>query len=257
MFTIRTTIPKNNPYFITTNRGGMNGKTMGYPLQINADVLANCVGYARGRFNEICYEITNEKKWFFNLTGNACDFINSAKRLGLQISNTPTLGGIMVWAKGWGNFGHVAVVEKIIDSNTIYTSESNYGGPAFYNSTRKNTNGKWGLGGAYTFIGCIVNPYVKEEKPLSEFSDLELAKMVLEGKFGNGKDRQKALGSRYKEVQKKVNELVNKPTYYTVQRGDTLSKIAKQFGTTWQNLKALNNIKNANLIRVGQVLKIK
>ena len=44
---------------------------------------------------------------------------------------------------------------------------------------------------------------------------------------------------------------------YTVKRGDTLSKIAKEFGTTVSKLKSLNNIKNINLIRVGQVLKIK
>ena len=41
---------------------------------------------------------------------------------------------------------------------------------------------------------------------------------------------------------------------YTVQRGDTLSKIARQLGTTVANLAAKNNISNINVIRVGQVL---
>ena len=44
---------------------------------------------------------------------------------------------------------------------------------------------------------------------------------------------------------------------YKVKRGDTLSKIAKEYGTTVAKLKTLNNIKNINLIRVGQVLKIR
>lgn len=44
---------------------------------------------------------------------------------------------------------------------------------------------------------------------------------------------------------------------YVVKRGDTLSKIAKEFGTTVSKLKTLNNIKNVNLIRVGQVLKVR
>lgn len=44
---------------------------------------------------------------------------------------------------------------------------------------------------------------------------------------------------------------------YTVKAGDTLSKIAANYGTTWQNLQAINGIKNANLIKVGQVIKIK
>jgi murein DD-endopeptidase MepM/ murein hydrolase activator NlpD len=45
--------------------------------------------------------------------------------------------------------------------------------------------------------------------------------------------------------------------YYTVKKGDTLSSIAKVYGTTWQKLQSLNNIKNANLIKVGQRLRVK
>ena len=43
---------------------------------------------------------------------------------------------------------------------------------------------------------------------------------------------------------------------YTVQKGDTLSKIAKANGTTVDALAKLNNISNVNLIYVGQVLKL-
>jgi len=43
---------------------------------------------------------------------------------------------------------------------------------------------------------------------------------------------------------------------YTVQRGDTLSAIAKHFGSTVAALAAYNNIANPSLIRVGQVLRI-
>ena len=43
---------------------------------------------------------------------------------------------------------------------------------------------------------------------------------------------------------------------YTVVRGDTLSHIALRFGTTVSYLARLNNIRNVNLIYVGQVLKI-
>lgn len=89
----------------------------------------------------------------------------------------------------------------------------------------------------------------------------ELAKEVIEGKYGNGAERKKALGDRYDEVQKRVNELMQKPkdesVYYTVKKGDTLSGIAKKYGTTWQALKKLNGIKDANKIYVGQKIKIK
>lgn len=43
---------------------------------------------------------------------------------------------------------------------------------------------------------------------------------------------------------------------YTVQPGDTLSSIARRFGTTWPELAALNNISNPNVIHVGQVLQV-
>ena len=43
---------------------------------------------------------------------------------------------------------------------------------------------------------------------------------------------------------------------YTVQRGDTLSGIARKFGTTVSAIAQLNNIKDVNKIYVGQVLRI-
>lgn len=45
--------------------------------------------------------------------------------------------------------------------------------------------------------------------------------------------------------------------YYTVQSGDTLSGIASRYGTTWQNLQAMNGISNPNLIYPGQRLRVK
>jgi LysM repeat protein len=43
---------------------------------------------------------------------------------------------------------------------------------------------------------------------------------------------------------------------YSVQSGDTLSKIAKHFGVTGDAMVKANNIANPNLIKAGQVLKI-
>lgn len=44
--------------------------------------------------------------------------------------------------------------------------------------------------------------------------------------------------------------------YYTVKKGDTLSKIARKYGTTVNSLVNLNEIKNPNLIYVNQKLQI-
>jgi LysM repeat protein len=43
-------------------------------------------------------------------------------------------------------------------------------------------------------------------------------------------------------------------TYYTVQRGDTLSEIAERYETTVEQLAKWNNIPDVDLIRAGQKL---
>ena len=43
---------------------------------------------------------------------------------------------------------------------------------------------------------------------------------------------------------------------YIVKKGDTLTKIAKMYNTTVSSLTKLNSIKNANLIYVGQMIKL-
>ena len=43
---------------------------------------------------------------------------------------------------------------------------------------------------------------------------------------------------------------------YTVKKGDTLITIARKFNTTYMDIARKNNIKNANKIYIGQILKI-
>ena len=90
----------------------------------------------------------------------------------------------------------------------------------------------------------------------------ELAKEVLEGKWGNGSDRKNRLteaGYDYSAVQAKVNEMLKKETeeYYTVETGDTLSAIAAKYGTTYQHLTEINDLANMNLIFTGQKIRVK
>lgn len=253
---VRTTKPTSgNKFFITKSKGGYSTCIQGSPTDSQCNVLANCVGYACGRFNEIIGAMK-----YPSLNCNAENFIERAKNTyGLEISSVPTLGGIMVWQKGTlsGNdgAGHVAVVEKIIDSNTIYTSESGYGGSAFWNSTRRNTNGRWGLGSAYTFRGCIVNPAIGKvvaptPTPSAKKSVDEVAKEVIRGEWGNGDERYNRLtnaGYNYNEVQAKINELLNsnKPTPAPTPSVDILDLVRKtirgDFGNGEARRKALGS----------------
>ena len=157
---MRTNCPSNNKYFIRQVNGGWNGAIQGNPTRSGANVLSNCVGYANGRFAEII----GKGKIEYQLVCNAENFIEKAKNYGLQVVSYPTLGGIMVWQKGSlassDGAGHVAIVERIDSANQIYTSESAYGSTAFYNSTRTNSNGRWGMNSNYSFRGCIVNPAI-------------------------------------------------------------------------------------------------
>lgn len=164
----RLTQPKNNKYYIRTVTGGLNGAVAGSPVIAGANVLCNCVGYANGRFNEAINDpnlMGIYIKFQYQLTCNAENFIESAKRQGLKVSSKPVTGGIMVWQKGatlggGDGAGHVAFVEAVYDDGTILTSESGWASWAFKTVRRSNSNGRWGQASAYKFRGCIINPAV-------------------------------------------------------------------------------------------------
>ena len=51
-------------------------------------------------------------------------------------------------------------------------------------------------------------------------------------------------------------ENYGKPGYYAVRPGDTVRRIGNETGQTWQNIVRWNNLENADLIEVGQVLRV-
>ena len=54
-----------------------------------------------------------------------------------------------------------------------------------------------------------------------------------------------------------VEPLEDEGTTHKVLSGETLTHIAAQFKTTAKKLAEINNIKNPDVIRVGQILRIK
>lgn len=239
---MRTTKPEaGNKYYIRKAQGGYSNAIAGKPTDKDCNVLANCVGYAYGRFNEIggygyCKHLAPVNAENFMQYKGSC-----------KVGTTPKVGACMVW-EGLGSLaGHVAIVEKVVSDTEVYTSESGYGSSKpFWNQTRKKgTNGRWGCNSNYKFLGFIYNPAVVEEvkpqpKPVIPFegvSDEELAARVWKGEFGTGEDRKKALGSRYNTVQALVNKGVGKPAPVapaapTLKKGDKVKIIGKGNGNS-------------------------
>lgn len=115
------------------------------------------------------------------------------------------------------------------------------------------------FGWAELLNGVRVVEWVNETRKSNE----EIAEEVMHGLWKDQPERQKLLekaGYNYEEIRKIVNAKANAggATYqkYTVQRGDTLSGIAKKFGTTYQKIAQDNGISNPNRIFPGQVLRI-
>ena len=163
-FSIRTYKPSGNKNYITTGSGGWNTCIKGYPMDPNANVLANCVGYASGRFNEIINEARGTTGCTYKgLNCNAEWFVERAREAGLKMGSTPKVGSIICWQKGTvdgggDGAGHVAIVERVNSDGSIYTSESGYGSTAFWNQTRNNSNGRWGCGSGYSLRAFIYLP---------------------------------------------------------------------------------------------------
>ena len=101
----------------------------------------------------------------------------------------------------------------------------------------------------------------KPSNPVETKSTDDLAREVIAGKYGNGEDRKNALGSRYDEVQARVNEILgtSKAEYYTVKKGDSLWAIAEKYygsGNQYPKIKSLNGL-TSDTIYAGQKLRVK
>lgn len=154
----QTTVPsKTDKYYLKSGFGGYNPCILGNVQHryCAGSVLVNCVGWATGRFAAI---IGAGKVQYLGNT-NAKNFIRLAKSQGLSTGMTPRPGACMVWSSSGA--GHVAIVEDVLNSNTVKTSESGWGYVNNYVTfpTRMKGSGNWGLSG-YTFLGFVYNPKV-------------------------------------------------------------------------------------------------
>lgn len=190
------------------------------------------------------------------------------KQKGIWIEDgtiTPQPGDVIVF--NWddntqpndGNSDHIGYVESV-SGGKITTLEGNIGEKV----------GRRTIPVGYGYIRGFARPKYAASSggntPSNPTKSIdELAKEVINGLWGNGDERKQRLtaaGYSYSAVQARVNELVkgsseSKAEYYTVKSGDTLSGIAKKYGTTYQKLAQMNGIKNPNIIYAGQKIRVR
>lgn len=172
------------------------------------------------------------------------------KRIGYT-PNCPLKGGL-------GAFGSAAMYQ--------YTSSgrlSGYGGNLDLN-VFYGDRAAWAKYAAKAGTKPAATPAPSQPAAPAKKSVATLADEVIAGKWGAGQDRKNRLtkaGYDYNVVQKAVNAKLaaKKPaaTYYTVRRGDTLSGIARKYGTSVAAIQKLSGIKNPNKIYAGQKIRVK
>lgn len=147
---------KGNLYYIRKASGGYSTCIAGKPTDPDCDVLANCVGYALGRY----HEIAQRPEFDLLPSTNAENLIHAAQQRGLRTGTKPEQGALIVWAKGAaGNAadgaGHVAVVEDVCGTS-ITTSESGYGAGKPFWTAQYDLPYDYKKG--YVFLGFVYQP---------------------------------------------------------------------------------------------------
>ena len=195
---IRRTVPdKNNKYYLKEPAGynpcilgNVNNRLYTY------SVLANCVGAAVARFNEIC---APDCRWLGNRYPGG--FIPLAKEQGLETGTDVRPGCIVVMLHSDGITGHVFNIEKV-SQGRFYTFESgwNYPKGKYIENRWVTKNQNFGKNSSYKFAGCIYNPNIDPyDIPPDDFSSYKTRTgkyirfiqwvLVKEGCYKNGSEK--------------------------------------------------------------------
>lgn len=181
---------KQYPKFYRTEQRRKNARNAVGRYKYAYDCVGLIKDYLFGGFGNVKY---NSK---YDLSANG--MYNKCTEKG-KIKNIPDIEGLLVWMDG-----HIGVYD-----GKKYTYECTVSGGTFriiktVAKTRGWTN--WGK--------CAYIKYEDDSKDKNKKKSIdEIAKEVINGKWGNGEERKKKLkkaGYDYKKVQKRVNELLKK-----------------------------------------------
>ena len=164
----------SDPKWIMSAYGGFNDCIAGSDGP--PSVLPNCTGYVHGRVMEIRNHNTDDSGLSF---GNGVTYWTDSSAA-WERSQNPSLGAILCYS-GADGYGHVCVVEEVVDNDTVVVSESNYGDVRFRTITCYRSHGwrpddTWNV----TPQGFLKNPYVDDQPshgPLSTVLLLLLYKL--------------------------------------------------------------------------------
>lgn len=181
-FTPRLTAPSASDLrWIQTGSGGYNECI--YGSDGPPSVLPDCTGYVHGRVMEIRGVNTDDSGLSF---GNGEQYFSGSSAAWTQSQN-PSLGAVLCYYTNTSQNrqpGHVAIVEQIIDNDTVVVSESHYGGLRWDLVTCYRQYG-WrpGPGWNVSPYGFLKNPYVDEQQTTNITAVmLLLIKKMIEGR---------------------------------------------------------------------------
>ena len=185
----------------------------------------------------IYYDLENEpkSKYFPFVTGKT-NCSNMVKAFCLELEKLGYFVGLYISRSPLQTHITKEVAERFALWLAEYGSKLNYTGK--YGIWQRSSTGR--------VVGIIGNVDIDE-------AIIDYSTIIKKGGF-NGYPKQQ-------QTEKPVEEPKPAPVEseyidYEIQKGDTLTHIAKAFGTTVAKLKEINKIKNANLIYAGDIIKI-
>ena len=150
-----------------TSLSGLTGSNwMDWALRRTGVAMPNCFTYATARISEIL----GREEYLDSPRVNGAQELWDNYSNGFKRSKYAVEGALMIWQSG--QWGHVAVCEELIDTDTIAWSQSNYGGAAF-EYIKGNPNGYKGM----KFLGYLVH----EKLPKAEVSWVKTSDLQVTG----------------------------------------------------------------------------
>lgn len=152
-------------------------------------------------------------------TGAGCKFSAQFYKDKGQFFNKPAAGDQIFFFDNNGVINHTGLVVKVDDAR-VYTVEGNSGDMVKSHSYALNNKKIAGYGRPAWNDTAAQEPTPAPDVPANAekpalLSDEEVAREIIAGKWGNGKEREKRLteaGYNYDRIQKLVNSMLAKPT---------------------------------------------